>query len=54
MKAPLGEVVGDRYSIAFFAQANRDVVITGPQHRYAPITAEDYLKQRVAANFAAT
>jgi isopenicillin N synthase-like dioxygenase len=53
VKAPLGERVGDRYSIAYFAQANRDVVISGPQHRYAPITAEDYLKQRVAANFAA-
>ncbi len=53
VKAPLGERVGDRYSIAFFAQANRDVLIEGPQHRYPPITAEDYLKQRVAANFAA-
>ncbi|MFJ2740604.1 isopenicillin N synthase family dioxygenase [Streptomyces sp. NPDC087440] len=43
-----------RYSIAFFAQADKDVVIEGPQGRYPPITAGDYIQQRIAANFART
>ena len=42
-----------RYSIAFFAQANRDAIIQGPQQRYAPISAADYLQQRIDANFVA-
>jgi isopenicillin N synthase-like dioxygenase len=46
-----GEDMGPRYSIAFFAQANRDVLITPPKGTYGPITAGDYLKHRVAANF---
>jgi len=52
VKAPSrGEYVGPRYSIAFFAQANRDVVIEGPSGMYGPISAADYLQQRIAANF---
>jgi isopenicillin N synthase-like dioxygenase len=47
------EFQGARYSLAFFAQANRDVVITSPSGKYEPITAEDYLYRRVNANFAA-
>ncbi|MBA2951156.1 isopenicillin N synthase family dioxygenase [Streptomyces himalayensis] len=47
-----GEDRGARYSIAFFAQADRDVVIEGPESRYPPITAEQYIQQRIAANFA--
>ncbi|WP_020109797.1 isopenicillin N synthase family oxygenase [Nocardia sp. 348MFTsu5.1] len=43
---------GSRYSIAFFAQANKDVLIEGPRAKYPPISAEDYLRQRIAANFA--
>ena len=46
------EYQGPRYSVAFFAQANRDVVIKGPKGTHPPITAEDYLYQRVNANFA--
>lgn len=46
------EYQGARYSLAFFAQANRDVVIQGPGRKYEPITAEDYLYRRVNANFA--
>ncbi|MGE3245632.1 MAG: isopenicillin N synthase family dioxygenase [Beijerinckiaceae bacterium] len=46
------EYQGARYSIAFFCQANRDAIIQGPGKRYAPITAHDYLQQRIAANFA--
>lgn len=48
-----GEYAGARYSLAFFAQANRDAVITSPSGKYDPITAGDYLRQRVAANFKA-
>jgi isopenicillin N synthase-like dioxygenase len=43
--------LGSRYSIAFFAQANRDALIAGPHQKYPPITAGEYLRQRVAANF---
>lgn len=46
-----GEFMGSRYSLAFFCQANRDAVIEGPGRKYPAITAGDYLKQRVAANF---
>jgi isopenicillin N synthase-like dioxygenase len=53
VKNPLpGEYMGPRYSIAFFAQANRDFVIESPAGKYPPITAGDYLNQRVAANYA--
>ncbi|MFD1813195.1 isopenicillin N synthase family dioxygenase [Rhodococcus gannanensis] len=45
---------GARYSLAFFAQANRDVLIESPQGKYPPITAEDYLRQRVEANYSAS
>ncbi|BEI24005.1 isopenicillin N synthase family oxygenase [Vibrio fluvialis] len=43
---------GSRYSMAFFCQANRDQIIQGPQQVYPPITAQDYLKMRLNANFA--
>lgn len=46
------EYLGSRYTIAFFAQANRDAVIEGPGRKYPPISAGEYLRQRVAANFA--
>lgn len=46
-----GEYMGPRYSVAFFCQANRDAVIEGPARKYPAITAGDYLRQRVAANF---
>lgn len=46
------EYQGARYSVAFFCQANRDVMIQGPAGKYPPISAEDYLYQRVNANFA--
>lgn len=44
------EPKGSRYSIAFFCQANKDAVIQGPAKSYPPITAHDYLQQRIAAN----
>lgn len=43
---------GPRYSIAFFCQANKDKLIQGPAGKYDPITAQDYLQQRIAANYA--
>jgi isopenicillin N synthase-like dioxygenase len=43
---------GSRYSIAFFAQANSEMIIEGPRAKYPPISAKDYLQQRIAANFA--
>ncbi len=46
------EYLGPRYSIPFFCQANKDAVIQGPGKKYDPITAHDYLQQRIAANFA--
>lgn len=45
------EYQGSRYSIAFFAQANKDVLIEGPAHKYPPITAGEYIQQRINANF---
>jgi isopenicillin N synthase-like dioxygenase len=46
-----GEDTGARYSMAFFAQANTDVVISSPSGRYPDITARDYLLQRLRANY---
>jgi isopenicillin N synthase-like dioxygenase len=46
------EYLGPRYSLPFFCQANKDAIIQGPRKAYAPITAHDYLQQRIAANFA--
>ena len=47
------EDLAARYSIAFFAQANREAMIQGPRKRYEPISAADYLQQRIDANFVA-
>lgn len=46
------ESLGPRYSMAFFCQANENATIAGPEGTYAPITAHDYIQQRLAANFA--
>lgn len=46
-----GEYTGPRYTIAYFAQANTDVVIESAAGTYPPITAADYIAQRVAANY---
>lgn len=52
VKAPgPGEYQGARYSIAFFCQANRDAVIEGPERKYEPMTAADYLSWRINANY---
>ncbi|WP_441231360.1 isopenicillin N synthase family dioxygenase [Tardiphaga sp. 215_C5_N2_1] len=46
------EYLGPRYSLPFFCQANKDAMIQGPGKIYDPISAHDYLQQRIAANFA--
>ncbi|MBC7193799.1 2-oxoglutarate and iron-dependent oxygenase domain-containing protein [Marinobacter sp.] len=48
-----GEYNGPRYSLAFFCQANKDEIIQGPEQKYPPISARDYLLQRIQANFEA-
>lgn len=45
------EPAGPRYSMAFFCQANKDQIIQGPERKYEPISARDYLLQRINANF---
>jgi len=47
-----GEYRGPRYSMAFFCQANKNVMIESPAGKYPPISAADYLLQRIQANFA--
>ena len=49
-----GEYQGPRYTIAYFAQANTDVLIESAAGKYPPITAADYIAQRLSANFDAT
>lgn len=45
------EYLGPRYSIAFFCQANTDTVLAGPEGKYDPMTAHDYIQMRIGANF---
>ncbi|MBT9384956.1 hypothetical protein KM176_13885 [Pseudooceanicola sp. CBS1P-1] len=45
------EYLGPRYSIAYFAQANKDAVLEGPEGKYEPMTAHDYMQMRLGANF---
>jgi len=45
------EYMGGRYSIAFFCQANTDVLIESSQGKYPPMTAGDYLAERMKANY---
>ncbi len=53
VRIPEGDAATEsRYSIAYFAQADCDAVIEPPGGGHPPITADDYLRQRVAANFA--
>jgi isopenicillin N synthase-like dioxygenase len=53
VKAPgPGDDLGPRYSIAFFAQANGNVVIESPGGTYPPITAGDFVQERIRANYA--
>ena len=51
VKAADGVASPSRNSLAFFCQANSDVVITSPSGRYEPISAGDYVAKRVQANY---
>lgn len=46
-----GDDLGPRYSMAYFAQANRDTVLQGPAGKYEAMTAHDYIQMRLNANF---
>lgn len=45
---------GPRQSMAFFCQANRRQTIYGPEGKYPPISAKDYLKHHRASNLVAS
>jgi isopenicillin N synthase-like dioxygenase len=47
------EYLGPRYSIPFFAQANKGFVLQGPERKYPAITAGDYILERIRANYEA-
>lgn len=46
-----GEQAGSRYSVAFFAQANKPAIIESPSGAFAPLTAAEFLQRRINANF---
>jgi isopenicillin N synthase-like dioxygenase len=52
--ADTGVDIPERYSMPYFAQADRSAVIQGPEHKYEPMTAGDYLDMRIRANFGAS
>jgi len=45
------EYLGPRYSIPFFAQANKDFILQGPARKYPAISAGDYILERIRANY---
>lgn len=47
----IDEYCGSRHSVAFFCQANKKQIIQGPAKHYQPISAADFLQQRIQANF---
>lgn len=49
--ADIGVDIPERYSMPYFAQANRDAVLEGPDGKYEPMTAGEYLDMRIQANF---
>jgi len=48
----LGENQKERFSIAYFNQANKGVVIQGPQKKYPAMTAHEYIQNAMHRNFA--
>ncbi|GGE24767.1 2OG-Fe(II) oxygenase [Primorskyibacter flagellatus] len=45
------EYLGPRYSMVYFAQANTDTMLTGPEGKYEPMTGGDYIRMRLGANY---
>lgn len=48
------ESLSARYSIAYFAQANMDTVLQGPDAKYPAMTGHEYIQMRLGANFKGT
>lgn len=48
----IGESQKSRYTIAWFNQANENVVIQGPEKKYAAITGKEYIVDAMRKNFA--
>lgn len=48
----IGENQKSRYSIAWFNQANKDVIVQGPNKKYEAMTAGEYIVQAMKRNFA--
>lgn len=48
-----GESAESRYSVAFFAQANKPTLIESPTGAFEALTAEEFLQRRINANFTA-
>lgn len=46
-----GENTKDRYTIAWFSQANKDVVIQGPDKKYPPTTGQGFIEDAMKRNF---
>ncbi|KAA8893682.1 hypothetical protein FN846DRAFT_787633 [Sphaerosporella brunnea] len=47
----VGENQKARYSIAYFNQANKNIMVTGPKGKYPRMTAHQYILDAVARNF---
>lgn len=43
--------MADRFSIAWFNQANTDVLIQGPDKRYEPVTGKEFIERAMKRNF---
>lgn len=48
----IGENQSERFTVAWFNQANKDIVIQGPQKKYAATTGEQYIVDAMKKNFA--
>lgn len=55
VKAPCEEedYYGERYSMAYFNQPNKDAIIQGPKKKYPVITGEQFMANAIEKNFAA-
>jgi len=54
VRLPRGpEAQKPRYSIAYFNQPNKEVVVQGPAKKYEPLTAEEYISSAMERNFRA-
>lgn len=47
----VGENQKERFSIAWFNQANKDVIVQGPDKKYPAITGQQYIEEAMKRNF---